>query len=94
MFRKGECCINIDLHVASTMTSYEIKGAACSVYYENHCLPTMYYGNVVVVYGSYTLELNCHTPRASCIHGYKLFDVIVQATYTKASSWCTLEVRV
>ena len=42
---------------------------------------------VVVVYGSYTLEYNCHIPRASCIHGYKQLDIIVQATYTIALLW-------
>ena len=45
---------------------------------------------VVVVYGSYTLGYNSVTAiyhGHSCIHGYKLFDVIVQATYTIALSW-------
>ena len=42
----------------------------------------MYMYTVVVVYGSYTLGYNCHYHRHSCIHGYKLFDIIVQATYT------------
>ena len=63
------------------MTSYKIKGAACSILYcENHHLPTMLHTVVVV----YTLEYNC---RASYIHGYKLLDVIVQATYTIALLW-------
>ena len=42
-----------------------------------------------MVYGSYALEIiiyNCHTPQSSCIHGYKLFDIIVQVTYTMVYS--------
>ena len=42
---------------------------------------------VALVYGSYTLEYNCHIPGHCCIRGYKLFDVIVQATYTIALLW-------
>ena len=52
------------------MTRVKIKGAASSIYCENHRQTVMY--TVVMVYGSYTLEYNCHTPWASCIHGYKL----------------------
>ena len=39
------------------MLSQKIKGTACSIYCEKHHLPA-----VVVVYGSYTLEYNCHIP--------------------------------
>ena len=39
---------------------------------------------VAVVYGSYTITAIYHGHY--CIHGYKLFDVIVQATYTIALS--------
>ena len=52
-----------------TMPSQKIKGTACTIYSVNHRLPAVY--TVVMVYGSYTLEYNCHTPRASCFHGYK-----------------------
>ena len=52
------------------MTRVKIKGAACSIHCENHRQTAMY--TVVVVYGTYTLEYNYHTPWASCIHGYKL----------------------
>ena len=45
------------------MPSQKIKGTACTIYSVNHRLPAVY--TVVVVYGSYTLEYNCHIPRAS-----------------------------
>ena len=62
------------LSATCTMTRVKIKGAACSIYCENHRQTAMY--TVAVVYGSYTLEYNFHTPRASCIHGYKLLVVL------------------
>ena len=60
------------------MTRVKIKGAACTIYCENHCQTAMY--TVVVVYLSYTLEYNFHTPWASCIHGYKLLGVLGHTT--------------
>ena len=42
---------------------------------------------VAVVYGSYTLGITAIYHGHRCIQGYKLFDVIVQATYTIALSW-------
>ena len=41
---------------------------------------------VAVVYGSYS-SITAIYHGHCCIHGYKLFDVIVQATYTIALSW-------
>ena len=74
------------------MTSYEIKCAACSVYCESQCLSAMY--SVVVVYDSYTRvytrAYNCHTQWARCIHGYKLFDVIVQLSHLTLKPNCGL----